>query len=82
MSSQVHDQHMVVAQAQQKLSPLTILLLRFLVKSLSTSIDTGQVAVQSWLKSHDMAIVEFNDPKGFVNINSRKETDVHPNDCR
>ena len=82
MASQLGDQQLAVVQCQQKLSPLTILLSRFLVKSLSAYLDAGQAAVQPWLKSHDMAVVEFNDPKTFVNINLLKETDVHPIDRR
>jgi len=80
MALQLGDHQLAVVQFQQKLSPLTILLSRFLVKSISAYLDAGQAAVQPWLRSHDMAVVEFNDPKAFVNINSLKETDVHPTD--
>lgn len=63
-----------VAMVDKKLSPLTILLSRFLVKSVSAYLDSGQAAVKPWLKSLDMAVVEFEKPQSFMNINTLKET--------
>ncbi|MCD8536052.1 MAG: molybdenum cofactor guanylyltransferase [Burkholderiaceae bacterium] len=63
-----------VALVDKKLSPLTILLSRFLVKSVSAYLDSGQAAVKPWLKSLNMAVVEFEEPESFVNINTLKET--------
>ena len=81
LHSGLDGRDVAVAQVEQKLSPLTILLSRFLVKSVSKCLDSGQAAVQPWLNLHDIAVVSFDDAKCFVNINSRKETDGHPNDC-
>jgi molybdopterin-guanine dinucleotide biosynthesis protein A len=71
-----HD--VAVAENGKKLSPLTILLSRFLVKSLTACLDSGHAAVTPWLESVDMAVVEFNEPESFVNINSLKETNEYP----
>ena len=69
------DRQVVVAQVNQKLSPLTILLSRFLVKSVSAYLDSGHAAVKPWLESLDVAVVEFEEPESFMNINTLKETD-------
>jgi len=81
LHSGLDGRDVAVAQVEQKLSPLTILLSRFLVKSVSEYLDSGQAAVQPWLNSHDIAVVSFDDARRFVNINSLKETDGQRHDC-
>ena len=71
--SGLHDSEIAVAEADKKLSPLTILLSRFLVKSLSAYLESGQAAVKPWLESQVMSVVEFDEPQSFVNINSQRE---------
>ena len=70
----VGDSGVAVAAYQQKLSPLTILLSRFLLQSLTAYLDSGRAAVKPWLESIGAAVVEFSDPESFANINSLKET--------
>ena len=74
----LNGREVAVAEAEQKLSPLTILLSRFLVKSVSAYLDSGHAAVKPWLNSMDVAVVEFEEPESFVNINTLKETDDNP----
>ena len=74
LSASLDGQAVAVARIGQKLSPLTILLSRFLVKSLSAYLDSGQSAVKPWLESQNLAVVEFEEPQSFMNINSLKET--------
>ena len=75
LHSGLNDRQVAVAQVDQKLSPLTILLSRFLVKSVSAYLDSGQAAVKPWLKSMDVAVVEFEESESFMNLNTLKETD-------
>ena len=68
-------QQVALAFVGQNLSPLTILMSRFLLKSLSAYLDAGQAAVKPWLQSLNGAVVEFEEPESFRNINTLKETD-------
>lgn len=63
-----------VVEVDKILSPLTILLSRFLVKSVSAYLDSGQAAVKPWLKSMNVAVVAFEKPESFMNVNTLKET--------
>ncbi|UOD50982.1 molybdenum cofactor guanylyltransferase MobA [Orrella daihaiensis] len=72
--SGLDGRQIAVGAVDKKLSPLTILVSRFLVKSVSAYLDSGQAAVKPWLGSMDMAVVEFEEPESFVNINTLKET--------
>ena len=78
LNSGLEHHDVAVATSSKKFSPLTILLSRFLVKSLTAYLDSGHAAVKPWLKSMDVAEVEFSDPQSFANINSLKETHEHP----
>lgn len=69
-----HD--VAVAESEKKLSPLTMLLSKFLVSSVSACLDAEQAAVKPWLKSQSMTVVDFNEPKSFVNFNSLNEIDA------
>lgn len=75
LRSGLDGRELAVAQANKILSPLTILLSRFLVKSVSAYLDSGHAAVKPWLESLDVAVVEFEEPESFMNINTLKETD-------
>jgi len=74
----LENKQIAVAQAGQALSPLTMLLSRFLVRSVSAYLDAGHAAVKPWLNSMDVAVVECKESGSFININSLKETNGDP----
>jgi len=55
------------------LEPVFILCHRSLLKNLEDFIDGGGKKMELWIKENNYQIVNFSDPKAFININNHSE---------
>jgi molybdopterin-guanine dinucleotide biosynthesis protein A len=63
-----------VAHDGERIQPLFLLVERRLAGDLAAYLQSGQRKVESWLRSHPLALADYSDhPELFVNINTREE---------
>jgi molybdopterin-guanine dinucleotide biosynthesis protein A len=63
-----------VAHDGERIQPVFLLAKRRLAGDLAVYLESGQGKVETWLRSHPLALADYSDhPELFVNINTREE---------
>ena len=73
LMAEIGENRIAVAHDGEHLQPLALLMHRSLAPTLDEALREGIYAVQKWIRRHPHAVVCFNNPDAFININALEE---------